>query len=131
MGIPEGRLTCLAAFVTQKQNKAKQNKEGKNKAFLAGGEMCHWVKILQLANTVAEKVNYIQGDVRVWLGQREGMEQRFGHGSQCSLGREVLSLHAQPGHVSCPEGPSLWRVGMEAGIPLWTQTQSRCICLET
>lgn len=37
MGIPKERLTCLAVFVTQKQNKAKQNKEGKNNAVLAGG----------------------------------------------------------------------------------------------
>lgn len=28
--------------------------------------MCHWVKILQLANTVAEKVNYTQGDVSIY-----------------------------------------------------------------
>lgn len=77
--------------------------------------MTHRVKILQLDSTVAETVNYIQGDVRIQLRQGEGMEQSFAHGSQRSLRWEVLSLHAQPGYKSWPEESSLWHASMATG----------------
>lgn len=57
--------------------------------------MTHRVKILQLDSTVAETVNYIQGDVRIQLRQRERTEQSFGHGSQRSqLGSAELARTA-------------------------------------
>jgi len=47
-----------------------KTKQRKKHAFLGREQTCHCVKILQLSDAVAEKVNYIHGDFRIFSGRK-------------------------------------------------------------